>query len=73
VATDSPRHHPTAGQPLPGVRGTATRRRAANEASEMVTIYSQMFQGDWIHTPTTTNHSSVIGMKIFQPKRMIWS
>src|SRR5712671_2149294 len=32
-----------------------------------------MFQGDWIHSPTTTSHTSVTGMKIFQPRRMIWS
>ena len=36
-------------------------------------LYFQMFQGDWIHSPTTTSHTSVTGMKIFQPRRMIWS
>ena len=33
----------------------------------------QIFNGDWIHRPTTTSHTSVTGMKIFQPSRMIWS
>jgi len=35
--------------------------------------YFQMFQGDMIQPPTSTNHTRVIGMKIFQPRRMIWS
>ena len=35
--------------------------------------YFQIFQGDWIHSPTTTSQTSVTGMKIFQPRRMIWS
>ena len=33
----------------------------------------QMLNGDWIHRPTTTSQTSVTGMKIFQPRRMIWS
>ena len=36
-------------------------------------LYFQMFQGDWITRPTTTSQTSVTGMKIFQPSRMIWS
>ena len=36
-------------------------------------VHCQMFQGDWIHRPTTTSQTSVTGMKIFQPRRMIWS
>src|SRR3989339_488449 len=32
-----------------------------------------MFHGVCIHTPTTTSHTKVTGIKIFQPKRMIWS
>jgi hypothetical protein len=32
-----------------------------------------MFQGVCIHTPTTTSQTNVTGIKIFQPKRMIWS
>jgi hypothetical protein len=35
--------------------------------------YFQMFHGVCIHTPTTTNQTSVTGIKIFQPNRMIWS
>jgi hypothetical protein len=30
-----------------------------------------MFQGVCIQIATTTNHTPVSGMKIFQPKRMI--
>ena len=33
----------------------------------------QMLYGDWIQRPTTTNQTRVTGMKIFQPRRMIWS
>ena len=32
-----------------------------------------MFHGDSIHKPTMTNQTNVTGMKIFHPKRMIWS
>jgi hypothetical protein len=35
--------------------------------------YIQMFHGVCIHTPITTSHTKVTGMKIFQPSRMIWS
>jgi hypothetical protein len=31
-----------------------------------------MFQGVCIQTPMMTNQTKVTGMKIFQPKRMIW-
>jgi hypothetical protein len=37
------------------------------------TDQSQMFQGEWSQMPTTNSHTKVTGMKIFQPKRMIWS
>jgi hypothetical protein len=36
-------------------------------------FHFQMLNGDWIHRPTTTSQTSVMGMKIFQPRRMIWS
>ena len=32
-----------------------------------------MFQGECNHAPTINSHTKVTGMKIFQPKRMIWS
>ena len=35
--------------------------------------YFQIDQGDSIHRPMTTSQTSVTGMKIFQPRRMIWS
>ena len=35
--------------------------------------YFQMVNGVCIHRPITISQTSVNGMKIFQPKRMIWS
>ncbi|MNT17421.1 hypothetical protein D3C72_1525680 [compost metagenome] len=35
--------------------------------------YFQMLNGVCIQPPTTTSHTRVTGMKIFQPRRMIWS
>ncbi len=35
--------------------------------------YFQMLYGVCIHAPITTSQTSVTGMKIFQPRRMIWS
>ena len=32
-----------------------------------------MFQGECNHAPTINSHTKVTGIKIFQPKRMIWS
>jgi hypothetical protein len=36
-------------------------------------LYFQMFNGDMIQKPTTMSHTTQTGMKIFQPRRMIWS
>ena len=36
-------------------------------------VECQMLAGEWSQTPTTNNQIKVTGMKIFQPKRMIWS
>ena len=33
----------------------------------------QMFHDVCIQMPTTSSHTRVTGMKIFQPRRMIWS
>ncbi|MNY68792.1 hypothetical protein D3C86_2066160 [compost metagenome] len=46
---------------------------AAATAVIGVPAYFQIFQGESNHPPTTTRHTSVTGMKIFQPRRMIWS
>ena len=35
--------------------------------------YFQMFQDVCIRPPTSSSQMSVTGMKIFQPRRMIWS
>jgi hypothetical protein len=39
----------------------------------VLTAQSQMFQGECNQAPTTNSHTKVTGMKIFQPRRMIWS
>ena len=50
------------------------KKSLIDETADMATsAYFQMFQGDWIHRPTNTSQTSVTGMKIFQPRRMIWS
>ena len=36
-------------------------------------LHFQMFQGVCIQTPMISSHTSVTGMNIFQPNRMIWS
>ena len=31
-----------------------------------------MLKGDWIHRPTTTSQTKVMGMKIFIPITLVW-
>ena len=45
----------------------------ASISSLSLTHQRQMFQGVCIQIAKTTSHTPVSGMKIFQPKRMIWS
>ena len=45
----------------------------AATAAMDVPAYFQMFQGDSNQAPTINSHTSVTGIKIFQPRRMIWS
>jgi hypothetical protein len=50
--------------------------REKDEGRDRVSVlmtYFQILNGVCIHTATTTNHTRVTGMKIFQPSRMIWS
>jgi len=50
--------------------------REKDEGREIVSVlmtYFQMLRGVCIQMATTTNQTSVTGMKIFQPRRMIWS
>ena len=64
-------------------RSRKLEKKSLNEKDGVAVVVADMFfsaspyfqidQGDWIHRPTTTSQTSVTGMKIFQPKRMIWS
>ena len=47
--------------------------RSCSDCRHTYSAYFQMFQGEYSQAPTTTSHTSVTGMKIFQPRRMIWS
>src|SRR3989344_1528129 len=46
---------------------------AAATAVICVPAYFQIFQGESNHPPTNNKYTSVTGIKIFQPRRMIWS
>lgn len=47
--------------------------RCCSYCRHTYSAYFQMFQGEYSQAPTTTSHTRVTGMKIFQPRRMIWS
>jgi hypothetical protein len=61
-------------QGRPKGKRTPSGGSAAHEvASVGAHAQFQMFHGVCIQMPTTISHTRVTGMKIFQPRRMIWS